>query len=202
MNLAIAKPVRQFAALGLLVAAVAALWFVGLAPLADKISRGNDEVAEKRVLLGRLQNGRAMEAEARALAQRSAAIDLPSLLIAGESEALKAANLQAALAAIAAANGLRFRSTRVLPARTESGVQLVAVEASFESSLADIQKMLLAMADHKPMLSVSGLRVSLAPTAALDPESAGSLLEVSMEVAAPAAIAPAAASPASAPEKG
>lgn len=200
MNLAIAKPVRQFAALGLLAAVVAAIWFAGLAPLADRISRGDEEISGKRLLLGKLQNARAMEAEARELGKRSAALDLPSLLVAGESEPLKAANLQAALAGIAAANGLRFRSTRVLPTRVEDGVQLVAVEASFEASLADIQKMLLTMADHKPMLAVSSLRVSLAPTAALDPESAGSVLEVSMEVAAPAAVAPAAAAPAS--EKG
>ena len=193
MNLALAKPVRQFAALALLLCVLAGSWLAIAAPIADKIASLRSEIAEKRSVLGRLQDEHRIVEEARELAARASAIDFSKLLLAGDSEALKAASLQSALAAIAAENGLRFRSTRTLPAREEASVRFVGVEASFEASLADVQKMLIAISAYRPMLSVTGLRMALAPAATLEPETAGNLLDVSIEVLGPAAVVGAAA---------
>jgi hypothetical protein len=173
-------------ALALLGAALFAVTAFCVLPVVNSITGLAAEVEEKREVLGRLQDTRQAEADAQGLKAEADALDVDRLVLAGASDALKAASLQTVLADIATAQGLRFQSTRSLPPRERNTVRLIGVEASFEASLAELQGLLNAVDIHKPVLIVSGLHVAAAPGAVVNPETAGDRLTVRLEILAPA----------------
>ncbi|MEQ1717732.1 MAG: type II secretion system protein GspM [Hyphomicrobium sp.] len=182
MRFSLAKPIRQFAAVALLLAALATLWMAVLSPLSAAITGLGDEIEAKRAVLGRFLDVAPLETEAKAKASESNSVDLAALVLSGDNDALKAAGLQTALSEIIAEQGLRFRSTRALPPREQDKIRLITIEAGFEATLDQLSKILVAIDAHKPLLSVSGLRLAAAPGAAIDPASAGNVLDIQFEV--------------------
>lgn len=179
----LAKPVRQFAAVALLLATLAVFWMAVISPLSAEITGLDAEIEAKRAILGRFLDVAPLEAEAKAKASVSKNVDLAALMLPGDNDALKAAGLQTALAEIIAVEGLRFRSTRALPPREHDKIRLITIEAGFEATLEQLSKILAAVDAHKPLLTVSGLRLAVAPGAVIDPDSLGNVLDIQFEVA-------------------
>lgn len=185
----LAKPFRQLAALVLLGIVVAAALAVVVAPVSARLTALSGEIAGKREVLGRLLDTQALKTRAADLTALARKSDIAPLLIGGESDALKAARLQAALEDIAEGQGLRFRSTRTMSPREAAGVRLIAIEASFDATLAQVQQVLTAIRTHTPLLAVMALRMAPSASAALDTEKTGDVLDVRIEVAGPAGLA-------------
>lgn len=177
------RPLSKLAALLLLALALAAAALFIAAPLAQTLLGLDAAVKDKRATLGRLADTRRAEAEAQSLALSLSRSQAESLYLPGDSDAMRFANLQTALTAIAEAQGVRLRSTRAIKPAEAGGPALVAAAASFEASMAQLQEMLLAIDRHEPMLIAADIRIVPAASAA----DAGETLEVELEVRAPVA---------------
>jgi Type II secretion system (T2SS), protein M subtype b len=155
----ISKPIRQLAAISLLVALGLGLWGFVWAPAVSTIQQQDAKIIEQREVLGRLLAAESLAGEASALEQKSKSLDIGRLTLKGESDPLRTAELQSALTTIVAAQGLRLKSTRALPARDAEGVRLVGVQAQFQATLEQLQKILLAIDASEPILVIEALRV-------------------------------------------
>ncbi len=176
----ISKPVRQLAAISLAVALCIGLWGFVWTPLVNTIRDQNAKTLEHREVLGRLASAENMAGEASALQQKSKSIDIGKLTLKGDSDPLRTAELQTELTKIVTALGLRLKSTRALPARDAEGVRLVGVQAQFQATLAQLQKILLAIEESEPILVIEALRVAAAP-GSTDPKTEAPL-DINIEV--------------------
>jgi type II secretory pathway component PulM len=156
----ISKPVRQLAAIALLMAACVGLWSFVWTPVFGTLQQQDASIAEKREVLGRLLSAEDLAGEASALEQKSKSLNTGKLTLRGDSDPLRIAELQTALTKIATDHGLRLRSTRALPGREAKGVRLVGIQAQFQATLEQLQKVLLALEDSEPILVIEALRVA------------------------------------------
>lgn len=156
----ISKPVRQLAAIALLAGLCIGLWSFVWIPVVSTLQQQDAKIAEKREVLGRLLSAGDLAGEASALEQKSKSLDTSKLTLKGDSDPLRTAELQTALTKIVTDHGLRLRSTRALPARETEGVRLVGVQAQFQATLEQLQKVLLAIEDSEPILVIEALRVA------------------------------------------
>lgn len=155
----ISKPVRQFVALSLLAAAIVGFWSFVWTPVTTTIAGQDAKIVEQREVLGRLLSAEALAGEATVLDQKSKSLDIGKLLLQGDSDPLRTAGLQTALTTVVTAHGLRLKSTRALPARGTESVRLVGIQAQFQATLEQLQKILLALESSEPILVIEGLRV-------------------------------------------
>ena len=155
----VSRPARQLAAVALLLVALALAAKMTVAPLTARVAQLRDEIETERVLLGRYAAIAAREGERPQLERASrAALDSGAYLT-GESEALTAAGLQTALAQLAAANNVRFTSTRALPPREHDATRLIGVSVQFKAEIEQLRALLLRIESHRPFLFVEGLQI-------------------------------------------
>ena len=155
---------RKLAAVAVLLGAVGLAYVLAVAAIQARLGGAGEAIAEQRMLLGRLQS----EIARRAGVKRDAS---PAVLAAtanesylqGESDAVKAARLQAMLKEIAEAAGLRLASTRALPLREAGRLRLIGMEARLDASMSGLQQLLLALEASRPMVLVQAL--TIAPSA-------------------------------------
>jgi hypothetical protein len=157
----ISKPVRQLAALSLLAAAIVGFWSFVWTPVTTTILGQGAKILEQREVLGRLLSAETLAGEA-------------------DSDPLRTAELQTTLTKIVATLGLRLKSTRALPARDAEGVRLIGVQAQFQATLAQLQKILLAIEDSEAILTIESLRI-VAAAGATDPKTEAPL-DVNIDV--------------------
>lgn len=162
----ISKPVRQLAAIALLASLCAGFWLFVWSPAVGTLRQQDAKIAEQREVLARLLSAGNLAGEASALEQKSTSLDTTNLMLKGDSDPLRTAELQTALTKIVADFGLRLRSTRSLPAREAQGVRLVGVQAQFQATLEQLQKVLLAIEDSEPVFVIEALRIAGAASAA------------------------------------
>ncbi len=161
----ISKPVRQLAALSLLAAAIVGFWSFVWTPVTTTISGQNAQILEQREVLGRLLSAETLAGEASTLEQKSKSLDIGKLTLMGDSDPLRTAELQTTLTKIVATLGFRLKSTRALPTRDAEGVRLIGVQAQFQATLAQLQKILIAIEESQPILVIEALRVVAAASA-------------------------------------
>ena len=177
----LARPIRQFAAVLLLVAAVALIWFVAVLPLSASFERLREEIDNERSTLGRfaaiaaLQDRLAETQRAGRVASTSAAY------LKGEGDQIKSANLQTLLSSIAAENGVRLTSTRALNPIERNELRLIGVRVQFTANIEQLREILYAAEAKQPFLFVDGLQVRTVSAMAHDPEHAG-ILDVRADV--------------------
>ncbi len=153
------KSVRRFAALGLLVLALAAAWWLLLAPgIASRLD------VRERILLGRLQ---AAAAEHARLAKAPAAptVQASPVLLAGGSEAIAQAGLQSNVTALAAQFGARPQTTRMLSVVERDGLRLAGVHIEITAPIETVQRVLYAIESASPVLMIEHL--TLEPVTAM-----------------------------------
>jgi hypothetical protein len=176
------RPLRQIAAVALLVLVVAGVALATVVPLAARVAELREEIEAERVVLGRLT---AVAARSSETAEHErigrAALDSGAYLQ-GESEALLAAGLQTTLAQLAAASRVRFASTRALAPRERDATRLIGVSVQFKAEVEQLRALLFRIESHRPFLFVEGLQMRpVSPFSQSSPELNG-LLDVRLDV--------------------
>lgn len=180
--------VRKAVALSLLLAVVAVGYFLVVAPIEARISSAVDRIAIGKSLLARFDTA-ALKSRAEAAAPSLAGVEGDLLFLEGESDAVMSARLQAVLrAATAQTDGLRISTTRSLPPRETGDLRLVVLEVRFATTLAGVQRTLLALDRARPLVLVDTVQiVSAAQRASGDEASLADSFDVRMEIAGAAA---------------
>jgi hypothetical protein len=160
---------HRLAALGLLFFAVGILvMLIGL-PLINHFDGLRAEIAAQRELLARFEAFAANKDAARSLAERSEAAMRSGIFLAGDTDPLRAANLQAVITDIAQTQGARLSSARALPVEDRDGLHFIGVQAELETGIQQLQNIILALESHRPYLFVQSLQV--APVAGRRPDT-------------------------------
>jgi general secretion pathway protein M len=123
-------------------------WYDGRQQL---LAAGQEQIAEILAQKNMLPELR-QEAHAAALAPAATQV-----LLAGQSDAIAAANLESDLAGLAATSGATLTSTEVLPARISGGLRQVSVSAEVTASWPALTDLLVAIETARPRMIVDGL---------------------------------------------
>ena len=168
----IGKPVRRFAALSLLVTAVASVALLVVMPFFERLQDLDSAIATEREMLGRLTaiaNNEDLLQKAGAKAEE---LKQAGVFIEGESESIRLAALQSQLSEIIAQNGIKARSTRGLPQQERHNLKLVGAQLQVVAPIATLQKILLDIEAHRPVLLVDLLQVTPASMTGVSTEDA------------------------------
>jgi hypothetical protein len=118
------------------------------------------------------------------------------LFIDGESDSIRLASLQSQVVDILTGQGVKPRTTRMLQSSERHTLKLVGVQLQMTATIEQLQKVLLQIEAHRPILLVDSLH--LTPTNAINSEDDRGLLEARIDVRAIVAKA-AVAQPSTAP---
>ena len=138
-------------------------------PLAARYTNARDQIAEQRILLGRLSHAAGQDGAASTLGQRRDASAAEPVFLSGGSDAVKVAGLQSLLARVAEAEGVTLKSTRADEPREREAIRFVGVEAQVTATVEQLQRMLLALEAQRPHIFVESLHIT--PLAALRPDA-------------------------------
>lgn len=161
----------------------AGAWWGIAQPLVDGFRDRAEDIARERRLLGELRAVAGRTDEARGLREVAQRTSASGLFLQGSSEAVKAANLQSAVATVVMrGGGAKLRVARALPPRERDGVQLFAVEVDLVGDLADVTAVLRELDAAEPVLIVDQVRLARIPPRADDARD--DLLEARLTVLA------------------
>lgn len=169
MNEGASRMLNRLAALGLLLLVFGAAGMLLVLPLVNYFNTLRAEIATGRETLGRFEAFASNKDAAKVLAERSEAAMHSGIFLTGETDALRAANLQTLVTEVAQSQGVRLSSTRALPIQEANGLRFIGVQAEFEADLRQLQAMILAVEARRPYLFIQSLQV--APTAGRRPDS-------------------------------
>lgn len=178
----LSQPLRRLAAVLLLALVLGAAVLATFVPLAARVADLRDQIGTERILLGRFAAVAAREQEAAELDRIGRTTAGGGAYLKGESEALMAASLQTMLAQLAAADRVRFQSTRALPARERNETRLIGVSVQFHAEIEQVRALLFRIETHRPLLFVEGLQIrAVSPFSQRDAAQTG-VLEVRLDV--------------------
>ncbi len=147
-------------ALGLLVGALALIYTGLVQPVMAHFASVDEAIQQERTVLGRLKEIAEQGDTARDLDRRNKELAASGLLIEGETEAIRAAALQAMVAEAAAARSVRVRSTRVLAPKERDGLALMGVRLQASATPAELQALLYDLESRRPVLFVDSVAIS------------------------------------------
>jgi general secretion pathway protein M len=178
----LSRPVRQLAAIGLLLAALAAVVSVTILPVAARIGELREQIEGERIALGRFAALAVLQDKVAEMQRAGRAASESGAYLKGESDSLRAASLQTFLSELAGANGVRLSSTRALPPRDTDDLRLVGTRVQFTADIEQLREMLYAIESTQPFLFVEALQTRpVSAQAQRDPEYGG-LLDVRLDV--------------------
>jgi general secretion pathway protein M len=178
----LSRPVRQLAAVGLLLAALALVASLTILPVAARIGDLREQIENERLALGRFEAVASLEEKVAEMQRAGRAASESGAYLKGQTDALRFAGLQAFLSELAGANSVRLGSTRALPPRDQDEVRLIGTRVQFTADIEQLREMLYAIESAQPLLFVEGLQVRpVAATSQRDPEYAG-VLDVRLDV--------------------
>jgi hypothetical protein len=160
MSASLSRASQRLAAVGLLIAAIAAAFALLVAPLEGRFSSLRADLATQRELVGRLEAFAATRDSADAAAGEAQAALRSPLFLAGDTDALRSANLQALITDLAEKSGVRLSSTRGLPVQIQEGLRMFGIQAEFETGLKQLQAVLAACDAKRPALFIRSVQVS------------------------------------------
>jgi hypothetical protein len=175
------KLTSRIAAVGLLVAAIAAPLFGVLLPVIQRFQDLSEAIEEQRQQLGSYLAVADQQADLRALEQqRRAELGLGEFL-AGNGELAVQASLQTALSGIAQASGVRLRSTRKLAERERGPVRLAGMGLNLTAEIEGLQKLLHGIETARPYLFVEA--ADLSPLGGANPPlNVPRLIEIRLDI--------------------
>jgi|GEM_PF-1408584 len=176
------KAVRRTVALALLGLVVALVVLLVVAPLAGRLSDLDAEVLDARLVLGRFEAEAARQDAVPDAERLARAASESGVYLKGESEPIRAANLQTVLAELAGRAGIRFHSARTLPQRERDDARTVGVGVQFTCAIEQLRQLLFDIEAGKPFLFVEGLHVRPVAAFAQRDRELGGLLEVHLEI--------------------
>jgi general secretion pathway protein M len=178
---ALARPMRQLAAVFLLLAVVALSWFLGVLPLSAHFQHLREQIETARSTLGRFSAVAALQDRLAETQRAARAASASAAYLKGEGDQIKSANLQTLLSTIASENGVRLTSTRALTPIERTELRLIGVRVQFTANIEQLREILYAAESKQPFLFVDGLQVRTISAMAHDPEHAG-ILDVRLDV--------------------
>lgn len=178
----LSKPVRQLAAMGLLLLAVVLVVLIAVVPFAGRVAELREQIETERERFGRFGAIAAQEGRVADYDRTGRAALESGAYLKGETEALKAAGLHTALSELAGANRVRLYSTRALGTRDRDEVRLIGVRVQFKAEIEQLRALLHRIEVHRPFLFVEAIQVQpLGAFSQRDPELAG-MLDVRLDV--------------------
>ncbi len=163
MSVRVSPLLHRLAAVALLIAAMGALFALLVLPLIGHFGGLRAEIARQRETLGRFEAFAANRETAEIQAERSRAAMAGDLFLPGETDALRAANLQALVTEIAERHGARLSSTRALPVQEQESLRLIGVQAELDTDMKRLRAILEAVEARRPAMFVQS--VQIAPSA-------------------------------------
>jgi hypothetical protein len=152
--------VGRIAALALLLALLALVWVVGLAPLLDDYRGDRETVAFASEQLPRLQQLAAEAPLLRAELERLSRDPSGSTrLLGGNSDDLAGADLQSRVSRDATRHGLALRSAQILPPVAEEGFRRIGIRVALEGSIAGLHRLLYSIETSPTFLFVNNLEI-------------------------------------------
>jgi general secretion pathway protein M len=177
----LARPVRQLAAVLLLLVTAALICFLGVVPVSTHFQQLREEIDNERTTLGRFAAVAALQDRLADTQRAGRAASTSAAYLKGEGDQIKSANLQTLLSNIAAENGVRLTSTRALNPIERNELRLIGVRVQFTANVEQLREILYAAESKQPFLFVEGLQVRTVTAMAHDPEHAG-ILDVRADV--------------------
>ena len=172
----LSRPVRQMAAIGLLLAALAVVASVTILPVAARIGELREQIEGERIALGRFAALAVLQDKVAEMQRAGRAAGESGAYLKGESDSLRAASLQTFLSELAGANSVRLSSTRALPPRDTDDLRLVGTRVQFIADIEQLREMLYAIESTQPFLFVEALQTRpVSAQAQRDPEYGGLL---------------------------
>lgn len=150
----------RLAAVALLLAVIGVAAMLLILPLANYFTGLRAEIAAQRETLGRFEAFAANKAAAEALAKQAEAAMRSGLFLIGETDALRAANLQALINDVAQSHGVRLSSTRAMPVQEIEGLRLIGVQAEMDADIKQLPALILAFESRRPYVFIQSLQVT------------------------------------------
>ena len=173
---------RQILAVLLLLAAVGLVALLTVVPFLSQLEVARARLNQERAFLGQLLDATRDTTLAELLPPADRTPKTTGLFIAGESEAIRLASLQAQVMDIIAAQAVKPRSSRNLQTRERHTLKLVGVQVQLSATIEQLQKILLEIESHRPILLVNALH--LTPSSSLGIDDDRGLLEARLDVVA------------------
>jgi general secretion pathway protein M len=183
MNRKLPVWVGRAAALSLLAALLALPYFFVIAPYRAASEAADAEIAELQDGIARLEKvAAAGPALARQLEDVARAAAPQQFYLAGATDALAAAELQASLQSLVAANAGQLRSIQVLPAGETDGFRRVALRVELSAPLAGLYPLLYRLETGTPYLVIEAIDIDGPPEAPGAKPAAAPMLNASFVV--------------------
>ena len=175
--------VRQFLAVALLLATVGLVALLTIVPFLLNLAAARERLVQQRTFLGQLQDATSGAAAA-SPTSRDAGFNkaMTGLFIEGDSEAIRLASLQSQGTDSLTRQSVKSRSSRNLQTRERHTLKLVGVQVQLTATVEQLQKILLAIEAHRPILLVDALH--LTPAAAVGTDDDRGILEARLDVLA------------------
>jgi general secretion pathway protein M len=167
---------RQLLAISLLVAALGLTALLTVFPFLSQLTSVREQLVQERTTKGRLLHSSLEPAKGR-LPELT---KINGLSIEGESEAIRLASLQSQVMDIISAQAVKPRTTRNLQTRERNTLKLVGVQLQLTATIEQLQRILLEIEAHKPILLVDSLHLS--PSASATADDDRGLVEIRMDV--------------------
>jgi Type II secretion system (T2SS), protein M subtype b len=173
---------RQLLAVTLLLLTLAATAALTVVPFMSQLADSQYKLERERMVLGGLQAKTSDTSLAKQLELDARAPKATGLFIDGESEPIRLASLQSRLMDIINAQSVKPRTTRNLPTRERNTMKLVGVQLQLTATIDQLQKILLEIEAHRPVLLVDALH--LTPSSSVGSEDDRGILEARIDVVA------------------
>jgi Type II secretion system (T2SS), protein M subtype b len=178
---------RRVLAVSLLATALGLTALLTVVPFLSQLAVAREQLDEARTVHGRLLAANQTASIAEQLEQQSNSATAVNaltgaLFIDGESEAIRLANLQSQVVEILAANGVRPRTARMMQTRERHTLKLIGVQLQLSTTMDQLQKILLQIEAHRPILLVESLH--LTPSTSVQTDDDRGQVEVRLDVVA------------------
>jgi general secretion pathway protein M len=154
---------QRLLALALVAGALASIYAGLIRPVMAHFVAAGEAIQQERTVLGRLKEISSQRDTAQDLDRRNKELAASGLLIEGETEAIRAAALQALVAEAASARSVRVRSTRALPPKERDGLAMMGVRLQASATPAELQALLYDLESRRPVLFVDSVAISGTP---------------------------------------
>lgn len=153
----------QCLALGITLLAALLLWAAAAVPLLGWYAARQETLARKQMLAARMTRlEQAVPGLRHAVARLGAGQGTAQMLLAGGSDAIAGANLQAALQALAARAGTSLDSIGMQPAKAAQALRLITAQVSLTAPWPVLLAFLTAVETAEPRMIVDSISLNLA----------------------------------------
>jgi Type II secretion system (T2SS), protein M subtype b len=182
MNWQLSKRLRQVLAVSLLAATLATLMVFVVLPIYGQFTALTTQIDQERLVLGHLSLPRSDENQRHNIERIASPEQLERLVLPGESDTIRLANLQSTLGALAANAGVQLRSTRNLSPVDRPEARLLGVQLQFAATIEQLQTILIAIEAQRPQLRVEALQITVLQDTVAAGSSAPPSLEARLDV--------------------